>query len=127
MNDAFKTQCGRSVHIHGVYFEHFARGIYAGEPDVVRHHVMDSLSDRVRDIFPAKSGVFIAPCPDGDDNPTWIFVCELQCVDPVSPSAHYSALTCCWFADDIAVPISQFVAPLIAQLDWTALAMDAHY
>ena len=127
MNDALKTKCGRSVYIHGVHLQHFARGIFAGEPAVIRDYVLDSLPDRVRDIFPARAGVYIAPCPDRDDNPMWIVVCELQCVDPVSPDAHYSALTCCWFADDIAAPVDQFVAPFVAELDWASLAVDAHY
>ena len=127
MNDALKTQCGRSVYIHGVHLDHFARGIYAGEPDIIRDHVMESLPDRIRDVFRGKSGLYIAPLPDTEENPTWIVLCELHCYDPISPDAHCSMLTCCWFADTLDQPIAQFVSPLVAGLTWAEHAVDGHY
>jgi len=129
MNEALKTRCDRKVFIQTVYLDYFASGIFLGEPERTRDHVMTALPDRIRKIFGATSGLYIAPLTvaDADENPTWIVVCQLQCHDPISADAHFSMLTCCWFADSIDQPIAQFISPLVADLVWAEHAVDGLY
>jgi len=128
VNDRFQTRCGRTVHLNGVHIRQFAEGIIVGKPSTVRREVLDALPATVREVFPSQAGLLIEPLPGGDDDyPTWVVICKFHCLDPVGNEADCSDLICCWFADDIVIPLRAFIIPRMASVDWEQFAVDDYY
>lgn len=128
MSDSLKTKSGREVFLHGVHLQHFARGVYAGKPAIIRDEMLKRLPGKARSVFPGKAGLFVeAVTEENEAYPTWVVICEFHSYEPINPDADCSALICCWFTDKIEDSLHAFIAPRIATIDWEQLAEDGLY
>lgn len=128
MDWEFTTKCGRKVYLEGVHFCAFASGVYEGNPATVRGVVLDGMADWARRIFGSATGVWIEPLTDPADKcPNLVYFCQFICYQPISPPADCSALVACWFADEVAEPVRDFIAARIAMIDWGQHAADGYW
>jgi hypothetical protein len=124
----FTTKCGRKVYLEQVHFRPFALGVLEGSPETAKKLVLDDMEDAAKRIYGGARAVFIEPLTaPANEYPKLVYFCDFVCYHPINPEAHCSGLVTCWFSDEVAEPIREFVAARIARIDWGHYAADGYW
>lgn len=121
----FETASGRKVFLSAVHIQSFAAGHLEGRAEVILDHILGSLEDSARRVFPADSAVYLDPQPvDAQSMPALACFCDFVCFEPVNEDADMSSLTVVWYADDLSQAVPDFLRPKMRGVEWEAYASD---